>query len=92
LMNKYDILSLPVVDQENNFIGIVYMKDIMNKKGKIVEFVVKGAPSISPESSLEEALEIMSNNKSRWVAVCDKGKLIGVITLQKIIEAYKKRI
>ncbi|MEM3270109.1 MAG: CBS domain-containing protein, partial [Saccharolobus sp.] len=40
-------------------------------------------------STLEQALEIMSRNKARWVSVVDNDKFLGVLTIESLLEAYK---
>ncbi|MCY0873866.1 MAG: hypothetical protein OWQ47_02900 [Acidianus infernus] len=34
----------------------------------------------------------MTRTKSRWVAVVEKGKLIGVVTLEDLFNVYEKEL
>ena len=91
LMNQYSIGGLPVVGK-GKIIGIVSRRDvraIVSKRGdeKITAIMTK-KPIVADENiSPEKALEIMYTNKvERLPVVDDKGKLIGIITMQDILE------
>jgi len=94
IMVENNFTSLPVVDENNNFIGIVYMRDIKNAKNNdsIIKYTTRGSPYVSLDSNLEHALEIMARNRARWVAVVNKGKFIGILTEEAIAEAYKNEL
>jgi CIC family chloride channel protein len=65
LMEEDGYFSLPVVDNEGNFVGAVFYKDIANKKGKVIEYTVRGIPYVTPSSNIENAWEIITRTKSR---------------------------
>ena len=92
LMEEDGYFSLPVVNNEGNFVGAVFYKDIANKKGKVIEYTVRGIPYVTPSSNIENAWEIITRTKSRWVAVVEKGKLIGVITLDDLFSVYEREL
>ena len=37
-------------------------------------------------------MEVMVKNKSTWVSVVEKGKYLGVVTLDSILKRYKSKI
>jgi IMP dehydrogenase len=91
LMHQYSIGGLPVVGK-GKIIGIVSRRDvraIVSKRGdeKITKIMTK-KPITAPEDiDAEKALEIMYTNKVERLPVVDKkGKLIGIITMQDILE------
>jgi len=94
IMLENNFTSLPVVDGNDNFIGVVYMRDIEKAKnsGSIIKYITRGSPYISLDSTLENAIEIMARNRARWVAVVEKGKFVGVLTEDTITETYEKRL
>jgi len=94
IMLENNLTSLPVVDGNNNFIGVVYMRDIEKAKNgdSIIKYITRGSPYISLDSTLENAIEIMARNRARWVAVVDKGKFVGVLTEDAIAEAYEREV
>ncbi|MEM3291365.1 MAG: chloride channel protein [Saccharolobus sp.] len=91
LLNENNFMSLPVVDYNNKFLGIVYLRDLEKARSNdtIVKYLTRGSPYVTPSSTLEQALEIMSRNKARWVSVVDNDKFLGVLTIESLLEAYK---
>lgn len=93
-MLSNDIMSLPVVDGYNKFIGVVNLRDLekADLNDVVEKYVVKGTPYVTPDSALEEALELMARLKTRWVCVVKDGKYIGILTIDNIIKTYKQHI
>ena len=91
LMNQYSIGGLPVVDK-GKIIGIVSRRDvraIVSKRGdeKITTIMTKKPIVADEDITAEKALEIMYTNKVERLPVINrKGKLIGIITMQDILE------
>ncbi|MUN28946.1 chloride channel protein [Sulfuracidifex metallicus] len=82
--------SVPVTDDNNNFVGVIYTRNL--KRGrKVRDFVIKGVPVISPDSSLEHAWEVMVASRSTSVPVVDGGKLMGTLTFTSMLDRYKER-
>ncbi|MEM2011731.1 MAG: CBS domain-containing protein, partial [Metallosphaera sp.] len=94
LMLDNNFLSLPVVDESSRFIGIVYYRDIEGKNplDQVGRYVMRGSPHVSPQSSLEQAWEIMALNRSRWVAVVDKGIFQGMVTMDSLLALYEHEV
>ncbi|MEM0303802.1 MAG: chloride channel protein [Saccharolobus sp.] len=94
LLNENNFMSLPVVDYNNKFLGIVYLRDLEKARSNdtIVKYLTRGSPYVTPSSTLEQALEIMSRNKARWVSVVDNDKFLGVLTIESLLEAYKLKL
>jgi IMP dehydrogenase len=91
LMNQYSIGGLPVVDK-GKIIGIVSRRDvraIVSKRGdeKITTIMTKKPIVADEDITAEKALEIMYTNKvERLPVINGKGKLIGIITMQDLLE------
>ncbi len=91
LMNQYSIGGLPVVDK-GKIIGIVSRRDvraIVSKRGdeKITAIMTKKPIVTDEDITADQALEIMYTNKvERLPVVNKKGKLLGIITMQDILE------
>ncbi|QGA55202.1 CBS domain-containing protein [Sulfolobus sp. E5-1-F] len=94
IMLENSFMSLPVVNYDNRFLGVVYLKDLerVNPEDSIGKYITRGSPSVSLTSTLEHALEVMATNKTRWVAVVDNGKFLGIVTYDSIIDAYKREL
>jgi len=91
LMNQYSIGGVPVVDK-GKIIGIVSRRDIRtisSKRGdeKITAIMTRKPITADETITSDKALEIMYTNKVERLPVVDKkGKLVGIITMQDILE------
>jgi IMP dehydrogenase len=91
LMYQYNIGGVPVVDK-GKIIGIVSRRDvraIVSKRGdeKITAIMTKKPIVTDEDITADKALEIMYTNKvERLPVVNKKGKLLGIITMQDILE------
>ncbi|AWR96207.1 CBS domain-containing protein [Acidianus sulfidivorans JP7] len=94
LINETNFMSLPVIDSNNKFIGIVYLRDIqgVDSSDTIGKYITRGSSYVNPNSTLEQALEVMARNRARWVAVVEGDKFLGTLTEDSIVEAYNKEI
>ena len=91
IMNIHGILSLPVVDDNNSFIGIVYLADITNDKISVKNFLKTGITYVHVDSSAEDVWNVMSSIKATWAPVIEKGRFLGIITMGDILKIYKQR-
>ena len=91
LMNENRIGGVPVLEDER-VIGIVSRRDIraiaLRRGGERVRAVMTREPITAPEDiTTDEALELMYTNKVERLPVVDhQGRLIGLITIQDILE------
>ncbi|HVP93648.1 MAG TPA: IMP dehydrogenase [Methanoregulaceae archaeon] len=91
LMNENRIGGVPVIDG-GKIIGIVSRRDvraIASKRGaESIQLIMTKKPITAREDiTMEQALEIMYTNKvERLPVVNSRGKLIGIITMQDILE------
>ena len=91
LMQQYSIGGVPVVNK-SRIIGIVSRRDvraIVSKRGdKKITSIMTRKPIVADEDiTSEKALEIMYTNKiERLPVVNGTGKLLGIITMQDILE------
>jgi IMP dehydrogenase len=91
LMQQYSIGGVPVVDK-GKIIGIVSRRDvraIVTRRGEenITSIMTKKPIVADEDITAEKALEIMYTNKVERLPVVDRhGKLLGIITMQDILE------
>ncbi len=91
IMNQYSIGGVPVIEN-GKIIGIVSRRDvraIVQKRGdEMITAIMTKKPIVAEENiTSEKALEIMYTNKVERLPVVDKtGRLIGIITMQDILE------
>jgi CBS domain-containing protein len=98
IMNKNRVGSLVVVSGPGKVVGILTERDILVEvvaTGKNADCVnVKDAMTskiitIGPDKTLEEAADIMTENKIKKLPVCEKGCLVGIVTATDLV-AYEK--
>ena len=91
LMNQYSIGGVPVIGK-GKIIGIVSRRDvraIVSRRGEesIRTIMTKKPITAGEDITPEKALEVMYTNKVERLPVADsKGRLIGIITMQDILE------
>jgi len=91
MMERYGISGVPVMEGDE-IIGIVSRRDlrwIASKKGdENISSVMTTSPiTVKEDVTLEDALEVMYNNKVERLPVVSEGKrLIGIITMQDLLE------
>ena len=95
IMKKYKISGLPVIDDENNLIGIITNRDLKYRKNlniKVSEIMTKeNLITASLGTTTEEAKEILLENRIEKLPIIDgEYKLKGLITIKDIdkAEAY----
>ena len=95
MMREYHIGGIPVVDGDNNLVGIVTNRDLRferNLSRRIDEVMTKeNLITTTQSTNLEEAAEILQRHKIEKLPVVDKnGKLIGLVTYKDITKAKDK--
>lgn len=95
LMRKNDVTGLPVVDGDNDLVGVITEKDVLRllfadeqEKNKTVDFfMTRPAVSFCENESLWSVCDLMIVNYFRRVPVVSrKGKLVGIISRPDIID------
>ncbi len=90
IMSRHNIGSVPVVDDADNVVGIVTDRDIVirtvarglnPKTHKVHEIMTGEVKTVTPQTSIGEAADIMANGKVRRLPVVDDNKIIGVVAL-----------
>jgi len=98
VMNEYHIGSLVVVSGTGEVVGILTERDILadvvaTGKGadevKVSDIMTPNIITITPDKTLEEAADIMTENKIKKLPVVYEGRLVGIVTATDLI-AYEK--
>lgn len=92
MMKEYDIGFIPIEDN-NDFIGVITDRDIViraiakgtNCDDTIDKYITNYIISISSDADIEEALELMSEEKIKRLLVEDKRKIVGILSLSDIL-------
>lgn len=100
LMTEKKIGSLVVVSGMGEVIGIITEKDVISKivvfgrnadEVKVEEIMSKNIITASPNNTLEEAANLMTEKKIKKLPVVEDGSLVGIITASDLI-AYEKEL
>jgi CBS domain-containing protein len=99
VMKNYDIGSL-VVLRGTEIIGIVTERDIVNSVAsskdsdvtEIKDVMSKKVITVSPEQTIEEAVDMMVEHKIKKLPVVESGKIKGIITASDIVVVEPKLI
>ncbi|MBI4525672.1 MAG: CBS domain-containing protein [Deltaproteobacteria bacterium] len=83
---------IPVVE-DGQLVGIVTDRDIKEHWGrlertKISEVMTDNPLTVSPESTLEKAAQIMLEKKISGLPVLEQGRLVGIITTSDVVQAF----
>lgn len=89
-MNKLNIGAVPILDENDQLVGIITDRDITVRavaqgidlsQARVGDFMTPSPLTVEPNTSLEEAAEIMSMHQIRRLPVQQKGKLLGMVSM-----------
>ena len=88
IMASYKISGIPVVDDDNNLLGIITNRDMRFTKDftKKIEDKMTNMPLITSKvgTTLDAAADIMHANKIEKLPIIENNKLMGLITIKDI--------
>ena len=87
-MKMEGMASIPVVDLNGMFVGIVRLPDLAAAK-TLSDKIIRGTPYVRPESTLEQAWEALATSRSSWVPVVKDGRFVGIISINEMLDGYK---
>lgn len=88
-MKNLDVGSIPVCDSSKRPVGIVTDRDIvirnvsegMGGNTSVDTVMTKNVITVSPDTDIHEAAEIMSNHQIRRLPVVENNKIIGIVSI-----------
>jgi CBS domain-containing protein len=97
-MNEFRIGSLVVVDNKE-LVGIITERDIIRsiaegknpEETKVEDIMTKKVIVASPDITLEEAAEILTQHKIKKLPIVEGGMLVGIVTASDLI-AYEEKL
>ena len=96
-MKKERIRNLPVVSKYNRLVGLITLREIIETVFKnpdkilVGDAMIKVISTVTPETSLKEAIEVMLTNKYGALPVIDKEhNLIGMVTEADLLKTLYK--
>ncbi len=68
-------------------VGVVHVKDLIGKEGKVIDDFVRPPFVVTPQREAADLFEEMRRKRIHMAIVCDgEGRMLGVITLEDLIE------
>lgn len=95
IMVEKNVGFLPVVDSETSkLVGVISEKDLMgvlcceedNRNKPVKEFMTKEVITLTPESTLKEALEKFIDHKIRHLPVVKDMRVVGVVSVKDVVK------
>ena len=98
LISEYHHLGYPVVNKENKIIGVISYKDLFRMKKedwggiRVKERMSTRLVYVSPEDSVIEAVEKMTEEGIGRLLVMEDDKLVGILSRSSIMDGAIKRL
>jgi CBS domain-containing protein len=95
LMAEKNIGSVIVLDEAQNYCGIVTERDYSRKvilKGKsstdtrVEEIMSTDLPHVSPKDTVEHCMELMSEHNIRYIPVFSNNELKGIVSMSDVVK------
>ena len=92
MMALNNITGLPVVDENENLVGILTEKDVLtllynldDKPGLVQDFMTSKVVCFNQEDDLNDVVDALRTNHFRRVPILNDGRLVGIISRKDII-------
>ncbi len=90
----------PVVDEENNMLGVVWVNDIRHiifkrelyDKVYVRDLMFMPQPAVSPYESMEEVARKFQNSSHYNLPVLDNGKYVGFVSRANVFSKYREMV
>ncbi len=89
------------VERDGKVVGIITERDIVRRvvaknldasKTRALEIMSKPIIAVDPDTSVEDALRVMSEKKIRRLAVIEKNVLVGIVTISDLAKALLQKV
>ena len=88
----------PVVDEENNFQGVVFINDIRNivfdhelyDKTTVEELMYMPDVQVEPDESMESVAQKFQESKNYNIPVIKNGKYLGFVSRAQVFSTYRR--
>ncbi|WP_246265606.1 CBS domain-containing protein [Aromatoleum diolicum] len=95
VMARHDIGSV-LVTQNDRLAGIfterdyarkLVLKGLNSKEATVGDVMTPNVCTITPSQTLDEVMNIMTENRFRHLPVVDHGKIVGIVTIGDVVKA-----
>lgn len=92
LLLRWHISGIPVVDDDNNLLGIITEHDVVNftlsgnaADTKAREVMTKQVETCTPDTLFAEIVNNFASKQIRRIPVAENGKVVGIVSRRDII-------
>ncbi len=92
LLLRHHISGLPVVDGEENIVGIITELDVLNfamsgsaAQTKVSEVMTSELSTFQPDAPIEQAMNFFAAERIRRVPVVREGKVVGIVSRRDVM-------
>jgi len=100
-MAEHDVGALLVMNKgklagifsERDYARSVFLKGLSSKQTSITEVMSAKVITVSPDQTVEDCMNLMTDKRIRHLPVLDQGKLIGVLSIGDLVKetiAYQR--
>ncbi len=99
LMVEHNVGSLLVTDEGGEITGIVTERDYLRRvtlegrteaETRVAEVMSSPLVVVTPETSIDECMAIMSDRRIRHLPVADEGRVVGLVSIGDLVK-FKSR-
>lgn len=96
IMSDHNIGSILVIDPDGKYSGIMTERDYARKvilKGKsstdtkVHDIMSTDLPRLSPDSTIDDCMQLMSANNIRYLPVFNNDYLVGIVSVNDVIKS-----
>ncbi len=85
VMEEMGFRHFPVVDQDNQLVGVVSDRDLLRQRGqldalRIADVMVSAPVVLTPSDSVAKAAGVMISHKLSCLPLLEEGRLVGIVT------------
>jgi acetoin utilization protein AcuB len=90
IIQERQVHHLPVVEGEDNLVGIVAEKDLLRARNDdlLRDIMTRDVVTVTEYTALEEAARIMADHKISSLPVMRNGKLVGIVTETDLFRVF----
>ncbi len=97
LMLRWNISALPVVDAQNDILGIISEYDVMNfafdghaAEATVEEAMSRKVTTFPPETDVDMLVHCCVSQRMRRLPIVKDGKLVGIVSRRDILREIQK--
>jgi CBS domain-containing protein len=94
MMAKFDIGAVLVVENdrlegiftERDYARKLILKGLSSREAHVADLMTPNVCTITPSHTLDEVMNIMTENRFRHLPVVDHGKIVGIVTIGDVVK------